>query len=111
MRGHGGELVRLSVARAEPVGSFSGWRPAMPVTQWAWRKAMTGRLYGIGVGPGDPELMTLKAVRILCAVPVIAYPAPDHRRKRRPRHRRRVHPGGADRDRHPRPHAAGTRCR
>jgi precorrin-6Y C5,15-methyltransferase (decarboxylating) len=35
---HGGELVRLSVARAEPVGSFSGWRPAMPVTQWAWRK-------------------------------------------------------------------------
>ncbi len=38
---------------------------------------MTGRLYGIGVGPGDPELMTLKAVRILRAVPVIAYPAPD----------------------------------
>jgi precorrin-6Y C5,15-methyltransferase (decarboxylating) len=35
---HGGELVRLSVARAEPVGRFSGWRPAMPVTQWAWRK-------------------------------------------------------------------------
>jgi precorrin-6Y C5,15-methyltransferase (decarboxylating) len=35
----GGELVRLSVARAEPVGPFSGWRPAMPVTQWAWRKA------------------------------------------------------------------------
>ncbi len=36
----------------------------------------TGRLYGIGVGPGDPELMTLKAVRILSSVPVIAYPAP-----------------------------------
>ena len=35
---HGGELVRLSVARAEPVGPFSGWRAAMPVTQWAWRK-------------------------------------------------------------------------
>jgi precorrin-6Y C5,15-methyltransferase (decarboxylating) len=35
---HAGELVRLSVARAEPVGPFSGWRPAMPVTQWAWRK-------------------------------------------------------------------------
>jgi len=35
----GGELTRLSVARAEPVGSFSGWRPAMPVTQWSWRKA------------------------------------------------------------------------
>ncbi|MYZ48011.1 precorrin-2 C(20)-methyltransferase [Propylenella binzhouense] len=36
---------------------------------------MTGRLYGIGVGPGDPELMTLKAVRVLAAVPVVAYPA------------------------------------
>ena len=39
---------------------------------------MTGRLYGIGVGPGDPELMTLKAVRILQGAAVIAYPAPDN---------------------------------
>jgi precorrin-2/cobalt-factor-2 C20-methyltransferase len=38
---------------------------------------MSGRLYGIGVGPGDPELMTLKAARILSAVPVVAYLAPD----------------------------------
>ena len=38
---------------------------------------MTGRLYGIGVGPGDPELMTLKAVQILADAPVVAYPAPD----------------------------------
>ena len=38
---------------------------------------MTGTLYGIGVGPGDPELMTLKAVRLLQQVPVIAYPAAD----------------------------------
>lgn len=37
---------------------------------------MSGTLYGIGVGPGDPELLTLKAVRLLRAVPVIAYPAP-----------------------------------
>ncbi len=35
------------------------------------------RLYGIGVGPGDPELMTLKAVRILSEAPVIAYLAAD----------------------------------
>ena len=41
-------------------------------------KAVSGRLYGIGVGPGDPELMTLKAVRILSEVPVIAYPAPNN---------------------------------
>ncbi|MEF2550782.1 precorrin-2 C(20)-methyltransferase [Aurantimonas sp. A2-1-M11] len=37
-----------------------------------------GTLYGLGVGPGDPELLTLKALRILRAAPVIAYPAPDH---------------------------------
>ncbi|MCQ0988977.1 precorrin-2 C(20)-methyltransferase [Jiella marina] len=38
----------------------------------------TGRLYGLGVGPGDPELLTLKALRLLKAAPVVAYPAPDH---------------------------------
>jgi precorrin-2/cobalt-factor-2 C20-methyltransferase len=39
---------------------------------------MTGTLYGLGVGPGDPELMTLKAVRLLRQATVIAYPAADH---------------------------------
>jgi len=38
---------------------------------------MIGQLYGIGVGPGDPELLTLKALRLLRAAPVIAYPAPE----------------------------------
>lgn len=33
----------------------------------------TGKLYGIGVGPGDPELLTLKALRLLQSVPVVAY--------------------------------------
>jgi precorrin-2/cobalt-factor-2 C20-methyltransferase len=37
-----------------------------------------GRLYGLGVGPGDPELLTLKALRLLRAAPVIAYAAPEH---------------------------------
>jgi precorrin-2/cobalt-factor-2 C20-methyltransferase len=32
-----------------------------------------GHLYGIGVGPGDPELLTLKALRLLKAAPVVAY--------------------------------------
>ncbi|WP_083468167.1 precorrin-6y C5,15-methyltransferase (decarboxylating) subunit CbiE [Methylobacterium tarhaniae] len=35
---HGGSLRRLSIARAEPVGHLTGWRPAMPVTQWALTK-------------------------------------------------------------------------
>jgi precorrin-2/cobalt-factor-2 C20-methyltransferase len=38
-----------------------------------------GTLYGIGVGPGDPELITLKAAAILKAVPIVAVPcaSPD----------------------------------
>lgn len=35
-----------------------------------------GTLYGVGVGPGDPELITLKALRILKSAPVVAWPAP-----------------------------------
>jgi len=38
---------------------------------------MSGILYGLGVGPGDPDLITLKAHGVLQRVPVIAYPAPD----------------------------------
>jgi precorrin-6Y C5,15-methyltransferase (decarboxylating) len=32
---HGGQLVKLMVNRAEPVGGLTGWRPLMPVTQWS----------------------------------------------------------------------------
>ena len=35
---HGGELVRLSVAHAATLGNVTGWRPAMPITQWRWSK-------------------------------------------------------------------------
>lgn len=35
----GGDLVRLSLAHAAPVGGFTGWRQAMPVTQWAVERA------------------------------------------------------------------------
>jgi precorrin-2/cobalt-factor-2 C20-methyltransferase len=40
-------------------------------------KSMTGTLYGVGLGPGDPELMTLKTHRLISSAKVIAYPAPD----------------------------------
>lgn len=36
---------------------------------------MTGTLHLVGVGPGDPELLTLRAVRVLRSVHVIAYPS------------------------------------
>lgn len=38
---------------------------------------MDGILYGVGVGPGDPELMTLKAVRLIRENEVIAVPGAD----------------------------------
>ncbi len=38
---------------------------------------MFGTLFGVGVGPGDPQLMTFKAVDILRRVPVIAYVVDD----------------------------------
>ncbi len=34
----GGDLIRIGVSRAEPVGGMTGWRQAMPVTQWSWVK-------------------------------------------------------------------------
>ncbi|WP_457645120.1 precorrin-2 C(20)-methyltransferase [Profundibacter sp.] len=36
---------------------------------------MSGTLYGIGLGPGDAELMTLKAAQLIGAAQVVAYPA------------------------------------
>ena len=47
----------------------------MPWPSWPWRRyphdPETGTLYGIGVGPGDPELITLKALKVLQRVPHI----------------------------------------
>jgi precorrin-6Y C5,15-methyltransferase (decarboxylating) len=34
----GGSLTRVAISRAEPVGGMTGWRPALPVTQWVWDK-------------------------------------------------------------------------
>jgi precorrin-6Y C5,15-methyltransferase (decarboxylating) len=34
----GGNLLRIDIARAAPIGTMTGWKPAMPVTQWTWIK-------------------------------------------------------------------------
>ena len=46
------------------------------------RRRMTefGRLYGVGIGPGDPELLTVKATRVIAAAPVVAFFAKAGRR-------------------------------
>jgi precorrin-2 C20-methyltransferase/precorrin-3B C17-methyltransferase len=41
---------------------------------------MSGRLFGVGVGPGDPELLTIKARDVIQAADVIAYPGAQHGR-------------------------------
>ncbi|WP_328618075.1 precorrin-2 C(20)-methyltransferase [Amycolatopsis sp. NBC_00355] len=41
---------------------------------------MTGTLYGVGLGPGDPELMTVKAARLISDAPVVAYHSARHGR-------------------------------
>ncbi|TRW78987.1 precorrin-6y C5,15-methyltransferase (decarboxylating) subunit CbiE [Mycolicibacterium sp. 018/SC-01/001] len=38
---HGGRLTKYQHYRGEPVGAFTGWRPAMPVTQWSVTKPDT----------------------------------------------------------------------
>jgi len=48
--------------------------------------AVTGRFYGVGLGPGDPELITLKAARLIGSADVVAY----HAGVRKESHARRI---------------------
>jgi precorrin-2/cobalt-factor-2 C20-methyltransferase len=50
-------------------------RPTQRLQGEGGEERASGTLYGVGVGPGDPELLTLRAVRVLQSVPVVAYPA------------------------------------
>ena len=71
----GGHLIRLQCARAEPIGSKIGWATCNarhPVEHYKIMKK--GILYGLGLGPGDPELITLKAHNLIKTARVIAYP-------------------------------------
>ena len=47
---------------------------------YASLKSETPTLYGVGVGPGDPDLITIKATKILQKISVIAFPSPQEGR-------------------------------
>jgi precorrin-6Y C5,15-methyltransferase (decarboxylating) len=34
----GGDLIRIAISRADAIGEKTGWRAAMPVSQWLWTK-------------------------------------------------------------------------
>jgi precorrin-2 C20-methyltransferase / precorrin-3B C17-methyltransferase len=59
-------------------GQESGARSGGP--RGSEQGAVTGRLYGIGLGPGDPELVTVKAARLIRAADVVAFHAARHGR-------------------------------
>ncbi|GAB7387063.1 precorrin-2 C(20)-methyltransferase [Bacillaceae bacterium] len=50
------------------------WADERGLEETESRRTKLGTLYGVGVGPGDPELLTVKAYRVLKESPVIAYP-------------------------------------
>ncbi|QKF06880.1 precorrin-2 C(20)-methyltransferase [Berryella wangjianweii] len=65
--------VRVTEA-APPATAPAAPAPAVPPSGPA-------ALWGVSVGPGDPELLTLKAVRVLEASPVVAVPDIGHKRR------------------------------
>ena len=40
-----------------------------------YHQVSNGRLYGVGLGPGDPDLLTLRAAKLISEAKVVAYPA------------------------------------
>ncbi|MGI5258898.1 precorrin-2 C(20)-methyltransferase [Streptomyces angustmyceticus] len=59
----------MSVSEQQATGASSAATPAGP-----------GRLYGVGLGPGDPSLMTVRAVEVIAGADVIAYHSARHGR-------------------------------
>ena len=66
-----------STSRSSPCAAAAAgprW-PPRPSTRSPRRRNDRGRFYGVGLGPGDPELITLKAARLIASADVIAYHA------------------------------------
>ena len=66
----GGSAMAAAAVNAIAAGNTEG----APHERDRLRLRTSGTLHGVGVGPGDPELVTLRALRILDDVPVVAYP-------------------------------------
>ena len=69
-----GESGNPSGRVADSIASRPASRPASGASP------VTGRLWGVGVGPGDPELVTVKAARLIGAADVVAYHSARHGR-------------------------------
>lgn len=54
--------------------------PEGPTAAGSGAGSGVGRLYGVGLGPGDPKLMTLRAVEVIAAADVVAYHSARHGR-------------------------------
>lgn len=65
----------ISTTTASTTGNTAwGSTSAEPVEHKSSDHKAIGTLYGVGVGPGDPELITVKAYRMIRECPVVAYP-------------------------------------
>lgn len=74
----GGELTRISIERAVPVGALSGWRAAMPVVQWRAIKAASIDVIGIGFRKGATAAQLTDALRrALSEGPAASIATPD----------------------------------
>ncbi|MFH8344764.1 precorrin-6y C5,15-methyltransferase (decarboxylating) subunit CbiE [Streptomyces sp. NPDC018045] len=60
-RRYGGDLVRLAVAHAVPVGGFTGWRQAMPVTQWSVTKGLAAEGPAVSTEAASTEAASAEA--------------------------------------------------
>ncbi|MDT0329409.1 precorrin-2 C(20)-methyltransferase [Nocardiopsis lambiniae] len=69
---------------------------------------MTGRFHGVGVGPGDPELITLKGARLIAAADVVAYHCGPGKESNARRTARDLIPAGAVEERLVYPVTTGT---
>ena len=71
-------IMHAQISRSKPILGINGFVPLNPVfivtAQKGRQMSNIGTLYGLGVGPGDPELITVKAFHVIQESPVIAYP-------------------------------------